>query len=103
MYNGISLINYGEWSQIDSVFSSDACLTGCGSIFGNKYFHSVFPQFILVQNLSITCLEMLTVLVSLKLWGPDLCKKKVNIFCDNLAVCIVINTGKARSCFYNNV
>jgi hypothetical protein len=42
---------------------------------------------------------MLTVFVSLKLWGPDLYKKKVIFLCDNLAVCIVLNTGKARSGF----
>jgi hypothetical protein len=53
IYNGISLIDYGEWSEMDSVFSSDACLTGCGNIFGNKYFHNVFPKFMLVQNLGI--------------------------------------------------
>jgi hypothetical protein len=42
---------------------------------------------------------MLTVLVALKLWGLDLHGKKVVIFCDNLAVCIVINIGKARISF----
>lgn len=99
IFQGKSLIDYGEWSLVDSVFSCDSCLTGCGGICGNSFFHSVFPGFILNQNLSITCLEMLTVIVSLKLWCAVLRKKKVVIYCDNQAVCIVINTGKTRSLF----
>lgn len=99
LYNGISLIDYGEWSLVDKVFSSDSCLTGCGSICGEKYFHSIFPSFIESQKLSITSLEMLTVMISLKMWQEELHRKKVVIFCDNLAVCIVINSGKAKNAF----
>ena len=98
-YNGISLIDYGEWSEADSVFSSDSCLTGCGGICGNKFFHSSFPEFIIGNKLSITCLEMLTVVVSLKMWCSELSRKKVVIFCDNMATCIIINTGKSRNTF----
>jgi hypothetical protein len=42
---------------------------------------------------------MLTVVVSLKLWSQELKGKRVVIFCDNQAVCIVINSGKAKSVF----
>jgi hypothetical protein len=96
LYNGISLIDYGEWSLVDEVFSSDSCLTGCGGICGNQYFHCVFPEFILQQNLSITCLEMLAVVVAVKLWCVRLKKKKIVVYCDNLSVCILLNTGKSK-------
>lgn len=96
IFNGKALIDYGEWLNVDSVFSSDSCLTGCGEICGNKFFHSSFPDFILQENLSISCLEMLAVVVSVKLWCNELHRKRVVIFCDNQAVCIVINTGKSQ-------
>lgn len=99
LYNGISLIDYGEWWQADSVFTSDACLTGCGGFCGNLYFHSEFPSFVVEQSLHISALELLTVVVSLKLWGVHLKGKKVLINCDNLASCIVINSGKSRCPF----
>jgi hypothetical protein len=45
IYSGISLIDYGEWLQVDSVFSSDSCLIGCGGIYGSKFFHTPFPGY----------------------------------------------------------
>ena len=42
VYNGISIIPTQLWSEPDSVFSMDACLTGCGSMSSNQYFHTVF-------------------------------------------------------------
>ena len=98
-YEGISLIDYGEFSQIDGVFSCDSCLTGSGGVFGNSFFHKEFPDFVLAQNLSISSLEMLTVVVCLKVWSKNLAKKRIRIYCDNMATCIVINSGKARCKF----
>ena len=98
-YNGVSMLDYGEWFEIDGVLSSDACLTGCGGICENLYFHRVFPSFIVDQQLHISALELLSVVVNLKLWGDKLKGKKLLIACDNLAACIVINTGKAKCNF----
>jgi len=42
---------------------------------------------------------MLTVVVSLKLWSQELKGNRVVIFCDNQAICIFINSEKARSVF----
>lgn len=99
VYNGISMMDYGEWYEADSVFSSDACLTGCGGISGKVYFHSVFPSFIEDLRLHISALEFLSVVVCLKVWGDRLKGKKLLIACDNLATCIVINTGKSKCKF----
>ena len=99
MYNGISLLEYGEWWAADSVFSSDACLTGCGGIFGSFFFHSKFPTAILELELHISALELLSVVVCLKLWGSHFKGRKLIIGCDNLAACIVVNSGKARCRF----
>ena len=99
VYNGVSLIDYGEWLEADSAISTDACLTGCGGICGNMYFHSRFPGFIEEQQLHISALELLAVVVGLKLWGQQMKGKRLVILCDNLASCIVINTGKAKCKF----
>ena len=99
LYSGISLIDYGEWSLVDAVFSCDACLTGCGAVCGSSFFHCPFPNSIMEQNLSISCLEMLTVVVCLRIWCKVFSRKKIVIFCDNLATCIVINSGKAKCRF----
>ena len=47
-------------------------------------------------SLPITQLEMLNVLVATKLWGPRWANRRVNIFCDNLAVVQVLQSGSGR-------
>ena len=99
LYSGVSLIDYGEWSSADAVFSCDSCLSGCGAVCGSRFFHCAYPINIMERQLSITCLEMLTVVVCLRIWCTEFSRKKIVIYCDNLATCIVINTGKAKCKF----
>ena len=68
-YNGVSMTNIAQWSSPDEVFSTDACLAGCGGVCDGQYFHVVFPPFISAQTLDISSLELLTIVVALKLWG----------------------------------
>ena len=102
IYNGISLLDHGSWSKPDLIFSSDSCLSGCGGFLEGRYFHSEFPTFILDQKLHISALEMLAVLVCFRVWGAFMRGKKIQIFCDNMAACIVINSGKAKCPFLQN-
>ena len=102
IYNGISLIDHGSWSEPDLIFSSDSCLSGCGGFLENKYFHSEFPAFIIEQNLHISALELLSVIVCFHVWGVLMKGKKIQIYCDNMAACIVINSGKAKCPFLQN-
>ena len=99
VFNGFSLIDHGSWCDPDIIFSSDSCLSGCGGVMGCRYFHSQFPPFITEQNLHISALELLSVMVCLHIWAPLLCGNKVQIYCDNQAACIAINSGKTRSPF----
>ncbi|VDI14398.1 Hypothetical predicted protein [Mytilus galloprovincialis] len=98
-YNGISMMMIEEWSIPDEVFSSDACLSGCGGWFGGKLFHQVFPEFIMESNLHINCLELLSIIVCLKLWAQCFRGKRIRILCDNITSVTVINTGKSRDTF----
>ena len=68
-YHGVSMITSNNWSSPGEVFTTDACLTGCGGICACYYFHVEFPEFISIQRLDINYLELLTIVVALKLWG----------------------------------
>ena len=41
LYNGISMMYYEEWSRPDEIFSSDACLTGCGGWFKENFSYNI--------------------------------------------------------------
>ena len=68
-YHGVSMITSNNWSSPGEVFTTDACLTGCGGICARYYFHAELPEFISIQRVDINYLELLTIVVALKLWG----------------------------------
>ena len=88
-----------EWSAPDEFLASDACLTGCGSWCAPEFYHSTFPGAISSQQLHINALELLTIVVSLKLWGNRFKGKRVCVYCDNEASVTVLNTGRSRDVF----
>ena len=95
-YNGVSLINTSAWSSPGEVFTTDA-----GGISAHGYFHSEFPDFILSQHLDINCLELLTVMVALKLWGRHWSGLRLTVRCDNEVAVTVLNSGRCRNSFVN--
>ena len=97
IYNGISMMEYENWSKPDSIFSSDSCLTGLGGFWNGCYFHAVFPESIMKQNLHISVLEILAIVICLKLWGKHFKGQRIIVFCDNLSVCQLLNQGNSRS------
>ena len=68
VYNGVSFIPTPLWSSPDSVFSTDACLTGCGGMSASEFFHVEFPPSVLAQFSAIHLLEALAIVVALRLW-----------------------------------
>ena len=98
-YNGVSLMPISDWSTPDAVLASDASLSGCGAWFQGSYFHSEFPSFIQRMCLHINALELLTIVVSLKLWGHLFRGLRIKLFCDNQTSVCVINTGRSRDKF----
>lgn len=78
--------------------ASDLCLVGCVS--KGQFFHCVFSDFIVQQNLDLNALEILSIIVGLKLCGQK--GKKTCIKCDNMVSVQVINQGKSRSRFYKH-
>ena len=100
-YNGVSMMALEEWSLPDSVFASDACLTGCGGwcCERQEFFHAQFPEPILRMNLSINALELLTVVVAAKVWGRYWKGRRIVVHCDNEVSVSVINTGRSHNSF----
>lgn len=41
LYNGVSMMEYENWSEPDAMFSSDSCLTACGGFWNGCYFHAI--------------------------------------------------------------
>lgn len=92
-YNGVTIINVSDWSSPGAVFTMDACLTGCGGICAQQFFHASFPD-----CLDINCLELLTIVVALKLWGARWSGLRLTIRCDNAVAVIVKNEHKTIFC-----
>ena len=100
-YNGVSLLGDTQFSRPGQVFSTDSCLTGCGGVCGVECFATVFPIFIMEQDLDINSLELLTVVVACKLWGKKWAGQRILVECDNEVTTRVINYGRSRSYYLN--
>ena len=98
-YNGVSFIPAAIWTEPDITFATDSCLVGCGGICEGEFFHSSFPPSVEKQKLPIHCLEMLTVLIGVRVWGSRLEGQKVQIYCDNEPAVHVINSGRTKNSF----
>ena len=98
-YNGVSFIPDSVWSEPDIAFSTDSSLKGTGGICGFEFFHATYPDTILLQQLPIHCLEMISVLIAVRIWGHHFPGLKVQIFCDNEAVVSVINSSRTKDPF----
>ena len=62
---------------------------------GLEYFHCPIPQEL--RGLDINTLELRTLLVALRLWAPRLSGCRVQVYSDNWATVVTMNTGKASA------
>ena len=95
VFNGVELM-------ISDVVSFNlagvACLQGLGSwnLEDCEYFSGMFPLHLQDPKIPIHVKEFWCVIVSVKIWGPRWSGQKVNIYCDNDAVCDVITYCKPK-------
>ena len=94
--NGVSVILLSLWSTPDGIFSTDACLTGCGGLTSSQFFHCEFPSAILAQFPSIHHLEALAILVACRSWGSSWQGLRIIVQCDNEAVVRSLNSGRVQ-------
>jgi len=95
-YNGVSVISVHQWSSPDAVFSTDACLSGCGGLTNDSYFHAPFPPSIIKRFSDIHHMEAIAILVAVRLWGHLWSGLRIRLYCDNLAVVQSLTTGKVK-------
>ena len=96
-YNGIQMIPFSPTLITPVVV--DSCLTGCGGHFGHLVYHSEYPEFFITQNLTICDLKILNILITIKLWAPQLGGHIFRVQCDNAAAISVLCTGKGWASF----
>ena len=99
-FNGVSQIPQAPWGDPDALIACDATPTACGGWHSpNEYFREKFPKQILGMKLHISALEMLTLVVTVKIWISKCHSKRLQIYSDNMATVIAVNTGKTRDTF----
>ena len=72
----------------------DASLTGLGAVFNDMIYNLPIEKGYMGYN--IVQLEILNILVACKVWATHWANKRIKIWCDNLAVVEVLNSGKSR-------
>ena len=99
-YNGINVMHYAnlEHTTGHSVHL-DACLTGCGGIYGQECYAAVFPHSVMHTKPPIHHLEMLNAVVAARLWGSQWAHSTVILHLDNMACVFVLSSGRSRDPF----
>ena len=95
-FNGKSVIRD---KRIDYTAEVDSCLTGCGALCQNEFYHEIFPDFIQTESHPIAHLEMLNLVLAAKVWAKKWAGHRVLFLCDNMVSVSVLATGRARDHF----
>ncbi len=87
-----------EWPQPDEILATDASLNGCGgwNAASRQFFHTLFPLMITKQDLHIYCLELLTIIVAVKIWGHEWSGKRIMVQCDNMTSVTFMNPRRSK-------
>ena len=80
--------------KVDHDIHLDACPKGVGAIFQNFVYQARFLAKMAAWD--IATLEMMNILMALRQRKQDWEAKSIEIFCDNLAVVTVLQTGRTR-------
>ena len=102
-WNGLSLLcSVSRPSSPNCYIQTDASGSwGCGSFFLGRWLQWQWPNEWLSHN--IMAKEMMPIVLSCVVWGPQLAKQSVCIQCDNSSVVAAIKKGAACSCIYCSV
>lgn len=95
-YNGLHMM---QPTITESPIEVDSCLTGCGGLWGDFYYHTQFPDFIMDMNLHISCKEMLNIALALKLFANKLRDAVIQIYSDSATAVAVLNSGRSHTQF----
>jgi len=90
-YSGVSVIPTNITISNPELFACDSCLDAYREVCFGEYFRAIFPQFITARHLNINQLELLTIVVSVKLWHERLRGLSVEILTDDQTSAYAIN------------
>ena len=96
LFLGTSILWLMDTVEVDSEMAVDACLVAAGGVSRNEYYRIKFPQKVLSQQVQITHLELLAVIIGTRVWGDQLRGKILKVSSDNEAVACIINAGTSR-------
>jgi len=94
-YNGITYFRSAVVSSVDINLISDASSQGFGGCYLSHWVQHPFP--LEWSPLHITVLELYPVYVLISMFGRYFKNKSVRFFCDNQAVCFIINKQSSRN------
>ena len=98
-FNGICVIPQNVTISNPELFACDACLSACGAVCFGEFFHHEFPKVIADQHLHINQLELLTIVVTVKLWHVSLKGLSVELLTDNSSCVYAINSRRSSDLF----
>lgn len=95
-YNGCSLTAELGWQLSEDIgLFTDASLKGWGAVHGSEWMGGQWPAS--VAGLDINELELLTLVLAAKRWGPKWARKRIITTIDNQAAMYTINKGDAKN------
>ena len=98
-YNGVTMIKNQDAIKLtldqlldkpSTICVGDATLTGGGAWHGQQYWSRQLPDQLKDPTIPVHVKEFLVVIVSTRLWGDRWSGQVIQIFCDNDAVCDVV-------------
>ena len=94
VYNGVSIYDYVLSAE---TLELDACLTGLGARWDHFVHHLLVPKN--YKNMGIVHMEMGSIVVALRAFGPMWSRKRILVKCDNEAVVHVLSAGCTKDLF----
>lgn len=98
-WNGVCLIPEPDWTHnADIDLYTDASDVAIGCYFARHWFVVTFSQhYAAIRHESINFRELFAITAALSTWGRCLKRKKVLLYCDNLSVVQILNSGVSKN------
>ena len=95
-FNGKSFFLEDDWSSSSKLhlFTDASGAIGFGAVFGSKWCYGEWPDTWAHRNIAV--LEFYPIVLSLYLWGHDMCNRCILFFTDNEALVHVINKQSCK-------
>ena len=97
--NGKTKFPGSTWLHPDSLFHTDACLTGVGGYMNGYFFHHKIPEEVQKRAQTSNQTEIYGILIAIKAWRKMLANKNILVYCDNTTSVTILGTGRSQCDF----